>query len=168
MYQDSGKKIVILYILKILRDHTDINHPMTQQEIADKLLSEYGIEVSRATIKRNLSDLIDADYDIYAKNEVTRSYTNKKTGEKEENTIYTDLYYDHEFTESELHMRIDGLLFSRSMPHKQRKDLIVKLAGLSSSWFSKRIQHVHSMGADSPQNPKLFHIIDEGRYYCDR
>ena len=160
MYQDSGKKIVILYILKILRDHTDANHTMTQQEIADKLLSEYGIEVSRATIKRNLADLIDADYEIYAKNEVTRSYTNKKTGEKEENTIYTDLYYDHEFTESELHMLIDGLLFSRSMPHKQRKDLIVKLAGLSSSWFSKRIQHVHSMGADSPQNPKLFHIID--------
>ena len=62
MYQDSGKKIVILYILKILRDHTDANHTMTQQQIADKLLSEYGIEVNRATIKRNLSDLMEAGY----------------------------------------------------------------------------------------------------------
>ena len=62
MYQDSGKKIVILYILKILWDHTDANHTMTQQQIADKLLSEYGIEVNRATIKRNLSDLMEAGY----------------------------------------------------------------------------------------------------------
>ena len=159
MYQDSGKKIVILYILKILRDYTDADHPMTQQDIADKLLSEYGIEVNRATIKRNLSDLIDAGYDIVP-NEVVRSHINKKTGEKEENVIYTDLYYEHDFTESELHMLIDGLLFSRSVPHNQRKKLIDKLAGLSSSWFSKRIQHVHSMGADSPQNQKLFFIID--------
>ena len=159
MYQDSGKKIVILYILKILRDYTDANHTMTQQDIADKLLSEYDIEVNRATIKRNISDLIGADYDIMCK-EVTRTHINKKTGEKEENTIYTDLYYEHDFTEPELHMLIDGLLFSRSMPHKQREKLIKKLAGLSSSWFSKRIQHVHSMGADSPQNPELFYTID--------
>ena len=78
MYQDSGKKIVILYILKILRDHTDANHTMTQQQIADKLLSEYGIEVNRATIKRNLSDLMEAGYEIYAKQEVTRTHLNKK------------------------------------------------------------------------------------------
>ena len=98
MYQDSGKKIVILYILKILRDHTDANHTMTQQQIADKLLSEYGIEVNRATIKRNLSDLMEAGYEIYAKQEVTRTHLNNKTGEMEENTIYKDLYYEHDFT----------------------------------------------------------------------
>ena len=34
MYQDSGKKIVILYILKILRDHTDVNH--TERDMLDK------------------------------------------------------------------------------------------------------------------------------------
>lgn len=160
MYQDSGKKMVNIYILKILRDYTDENHPMSQQQIAEKLMSEYEIEVSRSTVKRNIADLMDAGYGIYAKQEITRSQLNKKTGETEENTIYKDLYYEHDFTESELHMLIDGLLFSRSMPHQQRKELIKKLAGLSSSWFNKRIQHVHSMGADSPQNPELFYTID--------
>ena len=159
MMPESGKKIIILYILKILRDYTDEDHTMTQQDIADKLRSEYGMEVNRATVKRNLSDLMDAGYDIMCR-EVIRTHVNKKTGEKEENVIYTDLYYVHDFTESELHMLIDGLLFSRSVPHKQRKELIGKLAGLSSSWFSKRIQHVHSMSADSPQNPALFYNID--------
>lgn len=160
---DSGKKIIILYILNILRKYTDVNHTMTQQDIADKLMSDYEIQVNRATIKRNISDLIDADYDIGYK-EITRSHTDKSTGATEENTIYTDLYYEHEFSESELHMLIDGLLFSRSVPYKPRKELIEKLGDLSSSHFSQRMRHVHSMNADSPQNKDLFlniEVLDE-------
>ena len=109
MYQENGKKIIILYILNILRKYTDVNHPMTQQQIVEKLLSDYGMEVNRSTVKRNIEDLIDAKYDIGYK-EVRRYHTDKKTGEKEETFIYTDLYYEHDFTESELHMLIDGLL----------------------------------------------------------
>ena len=157
---ESGKKIIILYILNILRKYTDINHPMTQQEIADRLLSDYGMEVNRATVKRNISDLMDAGYDIYPKDEYTRTFVNKTTGEEEENTIYTNFYYDHEFSQSELHMLIDGLLFSRSVPYKQRKKLISKLGELSSSHFSHRMRHVHSMNADSPENKQLFYNIE--------
>ena len=156
---ESGKKIIILYILQILRRYTDADHTMTQQQIAEKLMNDYGLEVNRATVKRNISDLIEAGYNIQY-TEVNRSYVNKKTGEKEENTIYTDLYYEHDFTEAELHMIIDGLLFSRSVPYKQRKQLIDKLGKLSSSWFNRRMNHVHCMSADSPQNPELFHTID--------
>ena len=112
MMPESGKRIVILYILQILRKYTDADHTMTQQQIVDKLMSEYGIEVNRATVRRNLIDLIDAGYDIMY-DEVVRSHIDKKIGEKEENVIYTNLYYEHDFTESELHMLIDGLLFTR-------------------------------------------------------
>ncbi len=159
MLQESGKKIIILYILQILRKYTDANHPMTQQQIADRLESEYGMAVNRATVKRNIADLIDAEYPISYR-EVTRSHVDRKTGEKEENTIYTDLYYEHDFTESELHMLIDGLLFSRSVPYKQRKRLIDKLGKLSSAYFNQRMNHLHCMSADSPQNPELFHTIE--------
>ena len=159
MMPETGKKIIILYILQILRKYTDADHTMTQQQIAEKLRSEFGLEVNRATVKRNVQDLIDAGYDIQY-TEVVRSHTDKRTGEKEENIIYTDLYYEHDFTESELHMLIDGLLFSRSVPYKQRKQLIDKLGKLSSSYFNQRMNHVHCMSADSPQNPELFHTID--------
>ena len=91
MVPESGKKIIILYILQILREYTDAGHTMTQQQIAEKLRSEYGLDVNRSTVKRNISDLIEAGYNIQY-TEVNRSYVNKKTGEKEENTIYTDLY----------------------------------------------------------------------------
>ena len=159
MLQETGKKIIILYILQILRKYTDASHTLTQQQIAEKLRSEYGMEVNRSTVKRNLFDLVEAGYDIQY-TEVTRTHLNRKTGEKEENTIYTDLYYEHDFTEAELHMIIDGLLFSRSVPYKQRKTLIDKLGKLSSSWFNQRMNHMHCMSADSPQNPELFHTID--------
>ena len=159
MIPESGKKIVILYILQILRKYTDADHTMTQQQISEKLRSEYGLEVNRATIKRNLFDLIEAGCNIQY-TEVSRSFTDRRTGLKEESTIYTDLYYEHDFTESELHMLIDGLLFSRSVPYKQRRQLIDKLGKLSSSYFNQRMNHVHCMSADSPQNPELFHTID--------
>ena len=159
MGPESGKKVIILYILQILKEYTDSNHTMTQQQIAAKLKEKYGLDVNRTTIKRNITDLIDAGYEIQY-TEVARSFTDRKTGEKEENIIYTDLYYQHDFTESELRMLIDGLLFSRSVPYRQRKQLIHKLGKLSSSYFNQRMNHVHCMSADSPQNPELFHTID--------
>lgn len=156
---DSGKKVIILYILQILQRYTDADHPMTQQQIMEKLRADHDLEVNRATVKRNLSDLIDAGYPIQY-TEVTRSQVNRQTGETEESVICTDLYYEHDFTEPELHMVIDGLLFSRSVPYRQRRQLIDKLGSLSSVHFNRRMNHVHCMSADSPQNPELFHTVD--------
>ena len=123
MAGDQGKKINIIHILKILQKYTDADHTMTQQQIVDKLLEDYGMSVTRSAVKRNISELIEAGYDIQFK-EIKRSHTNKKTDETEENYIFTDLYFEHDFTEAELHMLIDGLLFSRSVPYTQRKQLI--------------------------------------------
>ena len=159
MLPESGKKIIILYILQILRKYTDSNHTMTQQQIMEKLVSDYGLEVNRTTVKRNVDDLIRAGYDIQY-TEMKRVRLDKKTKEWEEITTYTDLYYQHDFTEAELHMLIDGLLFSRSVPYKQRKQLIDKLGKLSSSWFNKRMNHMHCMSADAPQNKELFLTIE--------
>ena len=159
MTYNTGKKAIILYILQILQRYTDAEHTMTQQQITERLRDDFGLEVNRATVKRNLSELMDAGYDIQY-TEVVRSQVNRATGETEESVICTDLYYQHEFTESELHILIDGLLFSRSVPYRQRRQLIDKLGGLSSVYFSRRMNHVHCMSADSPQNPELFHTID--------
>ncbi|MBR6030157.1 MAG: WYL domain-containing transcriptional regulator [Clostridia bacterium] len=159
MPTDSGKKVIILYILQILQRYTDRDHSLTQQQIMEKLRSDYDVEVNRATVRRNLSDLIDAGYSIQY-TEVVRSQVSRATGETEENVICTDLYYEHDFTEPELHMLIDGLLFSRSVPYRQRRQLIDKLGRLSSVHFNQRMNHVRCMSADSPQNPELFHTID--------
>ena len=43
MLTEIGKKIIILYILQILQKYTDAFHPMTQQQISDKLRNDYGL-----------------------------------------------------------------------------------------------------------------------------
>ena len=159
MPADSGKKLNALYILQILRKHTDFDHRLTQQQIAEKLMEEYGVPISRATVKRTLTELIDEGYNIDY-NTVSRSYTSD-TGDKEDSEILTDFYYIHDFTESELRMLIDGLLFSRSVPYDARKELIEKLCDLNSSHFSLRMRHVSSPSPDLPENRDLFVNIDK-------
>ena len=76
-----------------------------------------------------------AGYGIYPRDEIDRTYINKATGEEEVNTICTNFYYDHEFSESELHMLMDGILFSRNIPSHQREDLIHRLSALGNKYF---------------------------------
>ncbi len=159
MYTDTRKKASIIYILKVLREFTDADHRISQKEIVEKLDEKYGIKINRTTVKSNIDDLIAAEYEI-GKNEVYKTYTDKKTGEEYESVSYRDLYYIPNISESELHMLIDGLLFSRSVPYKERKKLINNLGKLSSSYFNKRMNHVRCMSSDSPENPNLFHNIE--------
>ena len=91
MLIDGGKKISILYILNILKQYTDEDHPMTQQQIADKLLSDYDMPVDRGTVKSNVMDLIDAGI-LTGYSTITRTAVNRATGEREENGRKHDLY----------------------------------------------------------------------------
>ena len=60
----EAKKLALLRILEILQKNTDEAHPLTHNEIAAMLLSEYGIEIERKAVGRNISLLLEADYDI--------------------------------------------------------------------------------------------------------
>ena len=67
-YEDNimkqSKKLIIMNILKILKEHSDVEHPLTQKEIQNILEFEYDMKVDRKAIKRNLMNLIDFGYDI--------------------------------------------------------------------------------------------------------
>lgn len=58
------KKLALIRILHILERYTDSSHPMTHDEIINKLYNLYGISVERKAIGRNISLLQDAGYDI--------------------------------------------------------------------------------------------------------
>ena len=79
-----------------LQKYSDLNHSMTQQQIADRLKSDYGLDVNRSTVKRNVTDLIDAGYDIQY-TEVARSHVDRRTGEKEENIKLVDFHFLHKY-----------------------------------------------------------------------
>ena len=58
------KKLALLRIWQILRKHSDYDHPLTQEEIIKYLESDYGIEMERKAVGKNIADLRDAGIDI--------------------------------------------------------------------------------------------------------
>ena len=59
-----AKKLITINILRILQGHSDAAHPISQKEIIKYLQDEYGMEVDRKAVRRNIDFLIDAGYEI--------------------------------------------------------------------------------------------------------
>ena len=154
MYAAQPKKLLILNILDILKHRTDIEHRMTQKEIMQILKSEYGMSADRKAVKRNLMELIAYGFQV----EFTEIARKGKAGEGE--SICTDWYLEHDFSDAELRLLIDGLLFSRQIPHSQCRSLIGKLEGLSNDYFKSHVRHIRNLPDNQPANSELFFTIE--------
>lgn len=155
----ANKKQMIINILDILKRYTDEDHRLSQKEIADILKNEYNMTVDRKSVKRNLSNLLEIGYPIEY-SESVRMIPNKTTGELEESYILSDFYLERDFSEAELRLLIDSLLFSKHIPYNQCKDLIEKLEGLSSKYFEAKVKHIRTLDGNQPANKQLFYTID--------
>lgn len=159
MHTVQPKKMLIINILDILKKYTDQDHRLSQKEIMEILKSEYNMKVDRKAVKRNLMNLIDFGYDIEY-SESVRSVPNPSTGEMEDSYILSDFYLVRDFSDSELRLLIDSLLFSKHLPYRQCKELVGKLEGLSNRYFRSRIKHIRTMPDLSLHSQQLFYTIE--------
>lgn len=138
----ENKKLALLRILEILQENTDCDHMLTHSEIAEKLLSEYGIEIERKAVGRNISLLLEADYDIVT----------TKRG------VYLN---ERKYEPSEIRLLIDGVLSSRHVSLRHSRDLIEKLANEENKYFRKNIKHIYSVNDfNKSDNTEVFYSID--------
>lgn len=158
MYTKQPKKLIIMNILDILKKYTDVDHRLSQKDILDLLEREYDMKVDRKAVKRNLMNLIDFGYYINY-SESIRIFKDKD-GEEQENIILTDFYLKREFTDCELRLLIDSVLFSNYIPYKQGMDLVEKLSGLSNVYFKSRVKHIARMPKEKADNKQLFYNIE--------
>lgn len=154
MYGKQPKKMLIMNILDILKRYTDEDHRLSQKEIMDILEREYDMKVERKAVKRNLLNLIDYGYHV----EYSESVRINKKGEEE--IIYTDWYLEKDFSDAELRLLIDSLLFSRHIPYSQCKTLIEKLENLSNRYFKSRVKHIQTLPDNELPNRQLFYTIE--------
>jgi predicted DNA-binding transcriptional regulator YafY len=154
MYAKLPKKLLIINILEILRKYTDQDHRLSQREIVELLERDYNMVVDRKAVKRNLMNLIEFGYNL----EYSESIRTGKNGEEE--TIYTDWYLERDFSDAELRLLIDSLLFSKHIPYSQCKEMIDKLRGLSNQYFSARVKYIRNLPENMPTNRQLFYTID--------
>lgn len=139
---NGNKKLALLRILEILQKNTDCDHMLTHGEIAEKLLLEYGIEIERKAVGRNISLLLEADYDIVT----------TKRG------VYLN---ERKYEPSEIRLLIDGVLSSRHISLRHARDLIEKLANEENKYFRKNIKHIHSVNDfNKGDNAEVFYSID--------
>ena len=158
-----SKKLLVLYILDILQKYTDEEHRLSQKEILEILRKEYEMIVDRKTVRRNLLNLMEYDCEIECR-EVLRKKTDRSDssylGEcEEEEAIWTDFYLKHKFTDEELRLLIDSVLFSRHIPYRQVKDLVEKLESLSNVYFKSQSQYIYPPSENRTDNKQLFYNI---------
>ena len=155
------KKMLNMYIYDILRRNSDAEHPMTQREIREKLESEYDMVVERKAIKTNLEDLIgDDNYNIEYSTKI-RITPNPRTGDTEKTEVMTGFYYNSVFTDSELRLLMDSVLFSKSIPTANKKELLEKLKNLSNKYFRFGMGNIRSYdSADREINKELFYTVE--------
>ena len=150
--------MIIINILDILKRYTDENHKLSQKQIAEILEREYNTKVERKTIKRNIMNLIDYGYNIEYTETVRR--VKNKAGEMEDNYVFSDFYLVRDFTDSELRLLIDSLLFNRYLPERQCRELIKKIEGLSNENFKSRVKHIQSLPDNMPRNSEAFYTLE--------
>ena len=130
LYANGNKKMLNMLILEILKDHTDADHPLTQQEIIDLLNRNYGMICDRRSVRNNIRSLQDMGYDIC--------------------TQRGCYLVEREFDDAELRMLIDSVLFSKNISCTQAKRLIDKLKSLGNRYFRAKVTHVSNL-------PDIFH-----------
>ncbi|SFW22285.1 helix-turn-helix transcriptional regulator [Ruminococcus flavefaciens] len=154
MYELQPKKLMIINILDILKKYTDENHRLSQKDIIDILKKEYHMSADRKSVRSNLMNLVDFGYHINYSDSI------RKAKDGEDKIVLTDWYLTHDFTDSELRLLIDGLLFSDHIPYSQRMELIKKLEGLSSVYFKSKVKHICCAPNSCISNAQLFYTID--------
>ena len=166
------KKLVILYILDIMKKYTDEEHRLSQKEIQNILKREYEMTVDRKAVKRNLLNLIEYESNIEYR-EVSRkdifrkkdSVSYKGTSDfadkeiSEDDLLWTDFYLKQKFTNEELRLLIDSLLFSKHIPYSQAKELIKKLESLSNIYFKSCSQYIYPLPVERTDNKQVFYNI---------
>ena len=136
------KKLALIRIWQILKEYSDCDHTLTQDDIAQHLVSEYGIVFERKAISRNISLLKEAGIEIESRR--AGSYLAERA-----------------FEDSELKLLIDGVLCSKHITAKHSKDLIDRLCGLSNKFFRSHVKNVYSVNEWSKtDNQALFYNIE--------
>ena len=138
MYGTGTKKMLNMLILDILKEYSDSEHRLLQQDIIDLLSSNYGISCERRAVKNNIVSLREMGYDI--------------ASEKG--------YYlrTRDFTDAELRLLIDGVFTSGAITDKEAHQLVKKLEKYSNRFFKAHVSHIHS--TSSGENAENQNVMD--------
>ncbi len=149
----ESKKTLIFRIYQILEKYSDEEHLLTQQDIIDKLLRDYGIECERKAVGRNISFLKEMGFEI-------------------ESVKGGSFLASRSLENAELRLLIDSVLSSRHINPTHSSQLIEKLIDLGGYNFKSHVKHVYSVKEwEKTDNKDFFfniELIDEAIENCKK
>lgn len=131
--------LIDIYILEILETYASEKKKMTQEQLIRHLEDEYLMKVSRRTLMEYLRVLRE------------KKYIAGKRG----------FYKVNKFSDSELRLLIDGVLFGKHVPEADAAKMIEKLKAISNENLKNRIKHVHYINEmQHTDNNSLYEVLD--------
>ena len=120
MPKSRGQKLKILYVLEILKKHSDEEHPITASEICQRL-EDRGILAERKSVYADIESLCECGYDIM------RSYSPKGF-----------FMGSREFEEPEIYLLSDAVRTAKFISPKKTRELVKKLDSMLSEEQRKK------------------------------
>ena len=128
--------MIFLMILEILKDSTDIHHPMLKEELRSKINEKFGFLPARNNIYDKLNALVEAGFPIVQD--------------------AVGVYYDGAvLSDGELRFLADSVLFSDFATHRSAADIIEALSSLGSHEFQKYMKKQVYRTTKTRKNPRL-------------
>lgn len=145
MAKTEGQKLKLLYIIDILKNNTDENHPMSTSELISKL-EAVGISAERKSIYDDINKLCDFGYDI----------------EKVSSRLGGGYYLaEREFELPELKLLVDVVQSSRFITAKKSRELIKKLETFAGKYDAGKLRRqVYVAGRVKTDNESIYYNID--------
>ncbi len=141
----GNKKMLNMLILEILKDYSDAEHPLTQQDIMRYLRDNYNMECDRRSVRNNIEYLMALGFDI--------------------ETAHGYYLAERKFDPVELQLLINSVVFSKSLSKQQAAELIEKLRSEANVYFEPRLTHVSNFTdlqrTDNRQSMLNLDILDE-------
>lgn len=146
MAKSEGQKLKLLYIVKMLEESSDENHPLSTADIIARL-DALGIHSERKSIYDDIAKLIDFGYDIMQ--------VQSRLGGG---------YYlaSREFELPELKLLVDAVQSSRFITTKKSRELIHKLEEKAGKYDAGKLQRqVYVAGRVKTENESIYYNIDK-------
>ena len=145
MAKSAGQKLKLLYIIKLLTENTDENHPVSTADIIAYLESK-DIHSERKSIYDDIEKLCDFGYDIIQ--------------------VHSRLgggYYmaSRDFELAELKLLVDAVQSSRFITTRKSRSLIKKLEHMAGKYDAGKLQRqVYVAGRIKTENESIYYNID--------
>lgn len=141
----SEYKLRPLYLLKLLYESTDEEHPLSTQEIVQFMDENFAIKIHRTRVPQDIELLKQFGYEIgVIKGRTTKYY-----------------YEQLKFELPELKLLIDAVDSSMFITEKKSSELIEKLVSLASPMKAEALtRSVTKSGQKKPTNEQIYYIVD--------